>query len=1829
MNKSKKKLTIFALAVITLAFFAACVNPFFPKLKEKDSDGNRRTDDTLAVTIAAAFGPDGKQVTITADVTGDNGGTLSYQWYSNTVYTSGGWTELPNETEKSYEPPMDSAGTMYYYVEVTNVLSGKTFSAVSNTIGIVVHEDGTVEIIGSEIETPVVTIAVDKSDGGSVTLTASASVSDGGTLSYQWYANTDDYSAGGKELNGETGTTYTPPVNPDGAAYYYVKATNTLRGQTASAVSNTVKIVVQNNVIVIEEIVISDTVETPVVTVTAESGGSNVTLTAAASVSDGGTLSYQWYKNTVDSGGGTPVAGATGTSYTPPNIDGTAYYYVKATNTLRGQTASAVSNTVKVVVEDGEITEVVVSDPVAIPVVTITGSVNGRNVTLTAEASAADGGTLSYQWYRNTVQNAKNGSLIAGATGTTYAPRTTSPGTTYYYVKVTNTLKGQTAVAVSNILGVVVPEGAGPAEIIDASGVETPTVSITADVEGKNVTLTAKASASDGGTLSYQWYSRSDNNTNGTPVQGATGETYAPPTSSPGTTYYYVKATNTLDGKSASAFSNILGVVVPGPGGGGTIEILHVETPRVTISAAVAGSTVTLTADASVGDGGTLSYQWYSGSHNNTNGTPVQGATGITYQPPTSSPGTTYYYVVAINTLDGKTASAFSNTLGVVVPGPGGGGTGGGTIVVVEAELPSITIAASPAGPYGISATVMLTATVGSVSDGGTLSYRWYSNTTNSNTNGTIIQGATGLTYQPPTSSIGKQYYYCRATNTLNGKSAVAESNVVEIEVKVTEIRSATVTVTAPVKSATPASQANTSETDYTVGNVAWSSGGTAHTGAFLGNTAYTATVTLTAQQGYAFASSFAATINGTAATVSNNTNGSVTISLAFDATLDKTVSGVTITAPATKMTYVHGETLNLAGLTIKVTYNDATYDEGTLAALSAPDKLGTNIWADPANGEQLSRALHNGKPVVITAGGEKANTGNLTVNQKGLTAAAVSHTKPYDGTTTATGITVSSSTGKVSNDDVSIESATGIYTSADAGTKTLNITGGTLMGNDKENYTVAAVNGLTVDGGITKADSTVTWPTAAAITYGAALSTSALTGGAGAGLFAWTNGAAIPTVTNSGYQVTFTPTDTTNYNTLTHNVSITVNKATPTVTTWPTAATINYGAALSTSALSGGVGAGSFVWTNGTAIPTVNNSGYEVTFTPTDAANYNTLTHNVNITVNKATPTVTTWPTGFTAGYGSTLSQITISGGSASVDGTFTWTTPTTLVGALGTQAHNMTFTPTDTNYNTLTQNVNITVNKADPTVRWPSSLTATYGQTLADVPARGNGTGAGTFTWTTPSTPVGNAYGGYRSHNMTFTPNDTANYNTITNNVLVNVRPKTITLTVLTLPDPSRTLIPIGGDPVYSNTTTFDINVSGLIGDEMVSASSGFALIGESSLFSDGDTKTVTMEYIGDSSENSDSPALRTVTLFFDTSNYTLDSNPTVSVNVIDGVTADRTIPITQSNITGFNTAFTNRSADRHRYRRYYKLMEDVTAPTTWTPIGSAAAPFTGSFDGQGHTITGLQDAMFYRLGGSGIIKNLGLKNVNINNSTSNYVGGVVGHMFDEILSPTVQNCFVTGSVTSTSAFIAFIGGVVGYMPTGTVQDCYSTANVSGTRTGGPNSYIVAVGGVVGYTNNPLSFTVQNCYATGSVNGSSPPTGAAAVSVYAGGVVGGVASLGGTKTITNCVALNSLINATNENISTGIIGRVYNDNGTPNTSTYNYGRTEMTMTSNGANVTPTSDASGKDGADTSTWNTQTFWTDANNWDGTAWDFTNVWEWNGTLQRPILRGFATGAQEE
>ena len=139
-------------------------------------------------------------------------------------------------------------------------------------------------------------------------------------------------------------------------------------------------------------------------------------------------------------------------------------------------------------------------------------------------------------------------------------------------------------------------------------------------------------------------------------------------------------------------------------------------------------------------------------------------------------------------------------------------------------------------------------------------------------------------------------------------------------------------------------------------------------------------------------------------------------------------------------------------------------------------------------------------------------------------------------------------------------------------------------------------------------------------------------------------------------------------------------------------------------------------------------------------------------------------------------------------------------------------------------------------------------------------------------------------------------------------------------------------------------------------------------------------------------------------------------------------------------------------------------------WTPIGDSSHHYFGTFDGKGHTISGLyfngenkiNVGLFGVLDASGIIRNVGVIDSYIKGN--NNVGGVCGENFGGI----IENCYNTGTVSGNS----YIGGVCGHN-IGNIKNCYNAGFVSGTE----------VGGVCG--DNVFFCIIENCYNTGQVSG------------------------------------------------------------------------------------------------------------------------------------------------
>ncbi len=223
-----------------------------------------------------------------------------------------------------------------------------------------------------------------------------------------------------------------------------------------------------------------------------------------------------------------------------------------------------------------------------------------------------------------------------------------------------------------------------------------------------------------------------------------------------------------------------------------------------------------------------------------------------------------------------------------------------------------------------------------------------------------------------------------------------------------------------------------------------------------------------------------------------------------------------------------------------------------------------------------------------------------------------------------------------------------------------------------------------------------------------------------------------------------------------------------------------------------------------------------------------------------------------------------------------------------------------------------------------------------------------------------------------------------------------------------------------------------------------------------------------------------------------------------------------------------------------QYFQLTADITVADNWTPIGSNSANFSGTFNGDGHTISlnvsyeygtckGLfgcisnatvknlvvdgemtvtqQSAAIVGTATNSTLENLGNK-ANITSITGKDVGGIAG----KISNCTVQNCYNTGDINGGSIGSKSNGaaGIVGTIASGKaadnlVKNCYNTGAVT---TAGTND---GTGGIVGSHGTSASVTIQNCYSIGKVTGQAYNTSA----------VGAIIGYNYNDTVENCYYL------------------------------------------------------------------------------------------------------------
>ncbi|MEI6575704.1 MAG: cohesin domain-containing protein [Bacteroidota bacterium] len=480
---------------------------------------------TASVSIATATNPVCAGTSVTVTATPVNGGTPSYQWYKNTVAVG------TNAATYIFTPVN---GDQIDVVMTSNTTCVTASPAISNTITMTVNPILTASVSIATATNPVCA-------GTSVTFTATPA--NGGTPSYQWYKNT--------VAVGTNAATYIfTPVNGD---QIDVVMTSNASCVTASpATSNTVTMTV--NPLLTASVSVSPSAN-PIC------AGAMVTYTATSV--NGGTPAYQWYKNGLAVGTGIATF-----DYTPSNGD--QFYVVMTSNASCVSGSPATSNTVTESVYPVLIASVTIS-PSASPVCA------GTPVTVTA--TPVNGGTPTYQWYKNNV-----------AVGTNAA--------TYLFTPVNN---DQVYVVMTSSVACINDSPATSNTLMmSVNPLLTASVSVAANANpvcsGTSVTFTA--SPVNGGTPGYQWYK---NNV----AVGTNSATYSCVPFN-GDQIYVVMTSTVVCGTGSPATSNTI-----------TISINNNLTVSVSITASTnaicSGTSVTFTASP-VNGGTTPVSQWYKNS---------------------------------------------------------------------------------------------------------------------------------------------------------------------------------------------------------------------------------------------------------------------------------------------------------------------------------------------------------------------------------------------------------------------------------------------------------------------------------------------------------------------------------------------------------------------------------------------------------------------------------------------------------------------------------------------------------------------------------------------------------------------------------------------------------------------------------------------------------------------------------------------------------------------------------------------------------------------------------------------------------------------------------------------------------------------------------------------------------------------------------------------------------------------------------------------------------------------------------------------------------------
>ena len=712
-----------------------------------------------------------------------NLGECTYQWYEIIDDT---FCLIEGENLPQYSPSTSAPGIRYYYCEVTNRVDAQQYQASSSTCSVTVKEQpedyiAVQDSVDDEMDyTPSITThpaSANCAQGDDVTLSVTATAVEGGVLSYQWYEVSGETKTA---IDGATEASYKPSTAEVGEKNYFCEVTNTYKSKTYTATSETVTVSVEAQKIELIkniQILATNYSTNPSDNLDVLDGKFDRSQTEyeGITVTDAGFKVYLWPNEEVQSKinytifyndvAGTGVADSNsisvGTSGVPVpfSFNGAILSQNRETK-VDIQLSTTDSN--------GNVTSETYTFHVTFlrGLQTLQAKAGGSRLTLTPSTPLQN----------NALVNEFQGEIAKGLESVSLKIRAQSSEAAVYV--------GGKAFTSSSFADVSLAEyitEAGDYTIIPIQlkwPVSNPTQtreytlklklvdytpSITTQpasancAQGDDVTLSVTATAVEGGVLSYQWYEVSGETK--TAIDGATEASYKPSTAEVGEKNYFCEVTNTYKSKTYTATSETA-----------IVTVWSVNPPQFTLQpediTCNVNDPASLFVEISAPEAGTARLQWFRDGNFLTMGDFIKVDT--------SKVGKFTYYCVISWELNGKYYKIKSETAVVTV-----------TDEPLASKNPTPHITVNPQSvtcdkddtpelsvEYEIDESVL-----------GEITYQWYIGSSN-----VLIPGATGKTYTPETYSNRTKSYYCRITNTYNGRKYTVQSDAARVYVNLTYI---------------------------------------------------------------------------------------------------------------------------------------------------------------------------------------------------------------------------------------------------------------------------------------------------------------------------------------------------------------------------------------------------------------------------------------------------------------------------------------------------------------------------------------------------------------------------------------------------------------------------------------------------------------------------------------------------------------------------------------------------------------------------------------------------------------------------------------------------------------------------------------------------------------------------------------------------------------------------------------------------------------------------------------------------------------------------------